>query len=84
MAVDYNRYSDWSEFYYNLDLNNRIGNEVLYPGGYTKYQQYYTDMLGFWRDLYNADLEEDRNKQFETWNNLFSEEGTYSINQPEN
>ena len=28
-----------------------------YPTGYTGYEQYYTDMQGFWRELYNPDYE---------------------------
>ncbi len=30
-------------------------NRPLYPTGYTGYEQYYTDMEGFWRQLYNPD-----------------------------
>ena len=30
-------------------------NPDYYPTGYTGYEQYYTDMLGFWRQLYNPD-----------------------------
>ena len=30
-------------------------NEKFYPTGYTGYEQYYTDMEGFWRQLYNPD-----------------------------
>ena len=28
-------------------------NEAFYPTGYTGYEQYYTDLQGFWRSLYN-------------------------------
>ena len=27
----------------------------MYPSGYTGYEQYYTDMQGFWRQIYNPD-----------------------------
>ena len=30
-------------------------NPYYYPTGYTGYEQYYTDMEGFWRQLYNPD-----------------------------
>ena len=30
-------------------------NPTYYPDGYTGYEQYYSDMLGFWRQLYNPD-----------------------------
>ena len=30
-------------------------NQEFYPTGYTGYEQYYTDMQGFWRQLYNPD-----------------------------
>ena len=30
-------------------------NPEFYPTGYTGYEQYYTDMQGFWRQLYNPD-----------------------------
>lgn len=30
-------------------------NPYYYPTGYTGYEQYYTDMQGFWRQLYNPD-----------------------------
>lgn len=32
-------------------------NGYLYPTGYTGYEQYYTDMEGFWRQLYNPNAE---------------------------
>lgn len=30
-------------------------NPAYFPSGYTGYEQYYTDMQGFWRQLYNPD-----------------------------
>ena len=32
-----------------------IRNQHYFPTGYTGYEQYYTDMEGFWRELYNPD-----------------------------
>ena len=65
------------------DLNNPIivdkpdeilyyigqNNPDFYPTGYTGYEQYYTDMEGFWRQLYNPEYEYD-----EIW-----EDGSYEI-----
>ena len=44
-------------------------NPDFYPTGYTGYEQYYTDMGGFWRQLYNPEYEYDE----------IYEEGTYEI-----
>lgn len=65
------------------DLNNPIivdkpdeilyyigqNNPDFYPTGYTGYEQYYTDMQGFWRQLYNPEYEYEE----------FWEDGTYEI-----
>ena len=32
-------------------------NSIYYPTGKTGYEQYYTDLQGFWRELYNPDYE---------------------------
>jgi hypothetical protein len=32
-------------------------NSVFYPTGYTGYEQYYIDILGFWRNIYNPEYE---------------------------
>ena len=59
MALDYHTYRDIKyDFFSVVNSNNKIINsltqesELLYPDGRTKYEQYYTDILGFWRDLY--------------------------------
>ena len=60
MAMDYRRFGDWSNFNIEVDRNNRLDNgEPLYLGGQTGYQQYYTDMEGFWRQLYNPNIKQD-------------------------
>lgn len=55
MSVDYNLYHHDEDFLLQIDANNALFNnsEHLYPGGYTKYEQYYIDLNGFWRDLYD-------------------------------
>ena len=39
------------DFLYYVGMQN----PKYYPTGYTGYEQYYTDMQGFWRQLYNPD-----------------------------
>ena len=67
MALDYFAAQGCSEEnpIYNLDGDIVIDNPdaflttvaelnpVQYPTGYTGYEQYYTDMQGFWRQLYD-------------------------------
>ena len=61
---------DWREIIYQMALDFRRHNHLdgfeakvaaanpdLYPTGKTGYEQYYTDMEGFWRQLYNPDYE---------------------------
>ncbi len=58
MAVDYNLYNKNEEtaddFVYMVKTNNKL----LYPTGYTGYERYYTDIYGFWRDLYDPDFKD--------------------------
>lgn len=61
---------DWREIIYQMardqskynfldDFEARIiaYNKDLYPSGMTGYEQYYIDLLGFWRQLYNPEYE---------------------------
>ena len=61
--------TDWREIIYQMakdylawnhldDFEARVyaANGNLYPGGKTGYNQYYTDMVSFWRYLYNPDI----------------------------
>lgn len=52
MALDYRRYYHDDDFLYNLSKFN-----PQYPDGHTGYEQYYTDLEGFWRTLYNPEAE---------------------------
>ena len=71
MAIDYRKYNDWSSFALTLDRTNRLTTgEVLYPGGYSGYQQYYTDLEGFWRQLYNPHIAEEKEEKIIEINNL--------------
>lgn len=49
MAVDYYQHNQEPNFYSQLEKNN----PGYYPGGVTGYEQFYIDMMGFWRELYN-------------------------------
>lgn len=49
MAVDYMKFGREDDFLQKIAKNNT----KEYPLGYTGYEQYYTDILGFWRELYN-------------------------------
>lgn len=62
MARDYSRFSHLDSFASKIIEAN--GN--LYPGGITGYEYYYTDLLSFWRELYDPELEEE--KRPKGWN----------------
>ena len=51
MALDYRRHNHLDGFEAKL----AIANQDLYPTGKTGYEQYYIDLEGFWRQLYNPD-----------------------------
>jgi hypothetical protein len=52
MALDYRKCQKDNDFLYNLASKN-----PQYPTGRTGYEQYYTDLEGFWRMLYNPNPE---------------------------
>lgn len=52
MALDYRRFYHDDDFLYRLAAKN-----PQYPTGRTGYEQYYVDMEGFWRQLYNPNPE---------------------------
>lgn len=50
MAKDYFQYNHvLDDFIYRV----AAANYMYYPSGYTGYEQYYTDLQGFWRQLYD-------------------------------
>lgn len=51
MAQDYNKHCDEDDFLMNI----RDKNPSFFPTGYTGYEQYYIDMDGFWRQLYDPE-----------------------------
>ena len=53
MALDYYKYSHLDDF----ELKVAAANLDQYPFGFTGYEQYYIDLQGFWRDLYDPQSE---------------------------
>ena len=53
MALDYRKHYHDDNFLYDLAEANKVDGVYLYPDGHTGYEQYYVDMEGFWRTLYN-------------------------------
>ena len=64
MALDHYKFHDTqSDFYWQIINNNRDAQGVsLYPDGRTHYEQYYTDILGFWRELFSPVSSTDNSK----------------------
>lgn len=64
MALDYRRFYHDDNFLYKVASSNvkkdKDGNIIkdLYPDGHTGYEQYYVDMEGFWRQIYDPDGEQ--------------------------
>lgn len=53
MALDYRRFYHNDDFLYRVASSNIKNGESLYSTGRTGYEQYYVDMEGFWRQIYN-------------------------------
>lgn len=51
MALDYYKYGHLDDF----ELKVAAANPTLYPLGVTGYEQYYIDLQGFWRQLYDPE-----------------------------
>ena len=62
MAKDYRKFNHWDKFLIKVRDSNIINGEFLYPTGYTGYEQYYIDLEGFWRQLYNPNYMVDDKK----------------------
>lgn len=69
IAKDHQYNCDWREVLYQMAKDHSLhghnddfeavlikNNKDYYPSGATGYEQYYTDILSFWRDLYNPEL----------------------------
>ena len=60
MALDYFKYNQLDCYSVRLAEANaakNLGEESFYQNGVTGYEQYYTDLQGFWRQLYNPNPE---------------------------
>ena len=59
MAKDYYKHGQEPEFFYNISHNNiqPDGINSYYPTGQTGYEIFYSDIQGFWRQLYDPDPE---------------------------
>lgn len=79
MALDYFRYS-WME---DFERKVAAANPDLYPTGRTGYEQYYTDIQGFWRQLYNPFIEQDIIKKENQYKKLIDEREKNSTKQGE-
>lgn len=75
MALDYFKHSQEKDFLYNVQNNNlkMDGLSSYYPEGETGYEAFYTDIQGFWRQLYdpNPDI------IYDTEGGYYSEEKEY-------
>lgn len=59
MAIDYRKHYHDDDFLVTLNDNNVLYNQPLYEGGRTGYEQYYVDMEGFWRYIFNPIVQYD-------------------------
>ena len=75
MALDYFKHGQEEDFLYNIQNNNlkTDGLSSYYPEGETGYEAFYTDIQGFWRQLYdpNPDI------IYDTEGGYYSEEKEY-------
>ena len=78
MALDYYKYNQWANFSNKIVEANKKDN--LYMSGSTGYEQYYIDLQGFWRQLYNPDAENE--VIFDTEGGLYEQEKFYLVNIP--
>jgi hypothetical protein len=53
MAKDYFKYNHLDDF----ELKVIAANSAYYPEGKTGYEEYYTDIQGFWREIFNPELD---------------------------
>lgn len=66
MALDYYKHNQEEDFYLTLAFNNTVDGMCYYNDGITGYEAYYTDLQGFWRQIYNPEAI-DLDKEEEGW-----------------
>ena len=75
MAQDYYRYNHLDSF----TIKVAQANPNLFPTGITGYEQYYTDIQGFWRQLYNPEIfETDEEEKINYYDNTNGERSYWS------
>ena len=83
MALDYFKHGQEDDFLIRVKNNNYFDDDFLFPDGYTGYEQYYTDLEGFWRQLYNINPTVTREniggRYEEVRVDLEDEEGSYKM-----
>lgn len=62
MAVDYMAHNQDDDFEAQIAAKN----QNTYPNGYTGYEQYYTDVFSFWRELYDPNPAEEKRDNYYT------------------
>ena len=68
MALDYFKYNHLDDF----ELRVAQANPDDYPSGRTGYENYYTDLQGFWRQLYNPNpSDEEKDNYYENGENIY-------------
>ena len=68
MAEDYYKHNTEDDF----ELRLIKANGSLYPNGRTGYENYYTDIQGFWRQLYNPNpKEEEKDNYYDSGDNQY-------------
>ena len=68
MALDFYKYGQDPDFYIQLEKDN-----PQYIGGITGYEQFYYDIQGYWRELYNPmTLKKEDNKAFYPSNSKYA------------
>ena len=74
MALDYFKYNHLDDF----ELKVSQANPTIYPTGQTGYEQYYTDIQGFWRQLFYPNANESIDKLITKVNTSQAVVNTYS------
>ena len=77
MALDYFKHGQEEDFLYQVQNNNlkMDGLSSYYPEGETGYEAFYTDIQGFWRQLYDPNPE----IIYDTEGGYYSEEKFYKV-----
>lgn len=78
MALDFRRHNREDEYYVTMRKNN----PDTCPNGMTGYEQYYTDMEGFWRQLYNPEYDSSFKQVFVTKNTYEANPSNYYYSVP--